>query len=242
MKHKVQLEISPKDTMYEGNAAHYFAVGESALHCVRTAMMAAKKPRIHKILDFACGYGRVLRVFKSNLPEAELTACDISADAIAFCANTFGAEPILSSEDPREIRFKSQFDLIWCGSLLTQFDEAQFVRFLELLESLLAADGLLIFTTHGPFVARQLRLHSGNYGLNEQSMLTLLSGYDTTGFGYVDYPSEILPRVGVKKYGFCVAKPSWVIRQLEARPGMRLVTYSEQAWDNHQDSVACMNR
>ena len=27
--------------------------------------------------------------------------------------------------------------------------------------------------------------------------------------------------------------------QIEAVPNMRLVSYTEQAWDNHQDSIAC---
>jgi hypothetical protein len=46
-------------------------------------------------------------------------------------------------------------------------------------------------------------------------------------------------RVGVTKYGICVSKPSWVCRQIESLQDLRLITYTERGWDNHQDSVAC---
>jgi SAM-dependent methyltransferase len=240
MKGKVQIEISPKDTMYEGNRDHYLAVGQSALHCTKAAMFAANKSTVRNILDFACGFGRVMRVLKTAFPMAELTASDISSEAINFCAKEFGATPVLSSENVAEIPFKTSFDLIWCGSLMTHFDVPQFQVVLRFLQSLLSTDGLLVFTTHGPFVAQKLRTTGGNYGLDAGSISTLIQGYDTRGFGYVDYPGEILPQVGVSKYGFCVSKPSWVCGQIESIPNLRLVTYTERAWDNHQDSVACM--
>jgi SAM-dependent methyltransferase len=239
MIENIQLEISPNDTMYEGSREHYFSVGQSAMHCVRTAMTAANKVNFHKILDFGCGFGRVLRVLKAGFPSAELTACDISREAIDFCAETFGANPVLSSENSSKIRFDNEFDLIWCGTLLTQFDAPQFLEFLKLFQSLLAAEGLLVFTTHGPFVARQLRTCRAQYGLNEEAVSAILGSFNTTGFGYVDYPNEVLPRVGVTKYGFCISKPSWVCRQIETLSDVRLITYTERAWDYHQDSVAC---
>lgn len=228
--------------MYEGSLEHYFSVGQSALHCVETAMMAAEKSSFGRILDFASGYGRVLRVLKAAFPQAELTACDITHDAIDFCAGAFGAIPIVSSEDPGKIRFKDKFDLIWCGTLLTQFDRPKFSEFLAFFESILSPGGLLVFTTHGHFVARRLRNGQGDYGMDPIAVSTILNGYETTGFGYADYPNEVLARVGVTKYGICVSKPSWVCSQIESLEKLRLVTYTERAWDNHQDSVACVRQ
>jgi SAM-dependent methyltransferase len=237
-----RLGISEKDTMYEGDREHYNAVGQSALHCVKTAMMAAGKSNVRKVLDFGSGFGRVLRVLKDSFPGAEFTACDISSEAIDFCASSFGANPVLSSEHPEEIPFKDKFDLIWCGTLLTNFDAPQFIQFLALFQSLLSRDGLLVFTTHGALVAQRLRTGAGNYGLDGKSIAMILSGYDRIGFGYGDYPREIVHQVGVKKYGISVSKPFWVCRQIESLAGMRLVAYTERAWDNHQDSVACTNQ
>jgi len=235
-------EISPEDTMYEGNANHYFDVGHSALRCVRSAMLAANKATVRNILDFASGFGRVLRMLKAAFPAADLTACDISREAVDFCAKAFGADPVQSAENPADIKFNKKFDLIWCGSLLTHLEAAPVLEFLGLLQSLLSSDGILVFTTHGPFVAQRLAAHAVTYGLDENALARLLGGYNAAGFGYADYPNAVLSRVGVTKYGFSVSKPSWVCRQIEAFPNLRLLTYTERGWDNHQDSIACANR
>jgi hypothetical protein len=99
-----------------------------------------------------------------------------------------------------------------------------------------------VFTTHGPFVARRLRPGGSDYGLSNELARTLTNGYEQDGFGYVDYPAEVLNAIGMKKYGFSVSRPSWVCRQIESLPGSRIITYTERAWDNHQDSVACTNQ
>src|SRR5213594_4887489 len=125
----VSTEISPDDTMYEGNRNHYFSVGHSALRCIRTAMLLSDKKGVGSILDFACGFGRVLRVLKSAFPAAELTASDVSRAAIDFCSRTLGAEPIQSSEYLEEIKINKTFDLIWVGSLLTHLEPSAFLGF-----------------------------------------------------------------------------------------------------------------
>jgi SAM-dependent methyltransferase len=237
------FEISPDDTMYEGSLEHYRSVGKSALHCVKTAMVATNTPTFRSILDFGSGFGRVLREFKTEFPAARLTACDISMEAIEFCAKTFGATPVLSGENPADARFTDKFDLVWCGTVFTQFDSPQFLAFLGLLHSLLTQNGLLVFTTHGRFVAQRFRNGEGaNYGMDESSTRAILDGWDGMGFGYADYPREVLARLGVTRYGVCVSKPSWICRQIEAVDDMKLVSYTERAWDNHQDSVACIKQ
>src|SRR5262249_27461289 len=156
------------------------------------ALNAVGKSNVRNILDFGCGFGRVLRVLKQAFPAAELTAADIFKEAIDFCAKTFGAAPVLSSENPAEIQFSARFDLIWCGTVLTQFDAELFSVFLALLYSLLSTDGLLVFTMHGPFVVWQLRGGVVNYGLGKEAVAGILGGYDIAGFGYIDYLNEVL--------------------------------------------------
>jgi SAM-dependent methyltransferase len=236
----VPSEISPNDGMLEGNLRHYFAVGQSALRCIKLAMLAAGKDQFWNILDFGSGFGRVLRVLKAAFPGAELAACDLSRDAIDFCARTFGAEPIQSNEDVSRIQITNKFDLIWCGTLLTNVDSAQFSALLQLFDSLLVDNGVLVFTTHGPFVAHRIRTGACTYGLSPNLVPALVNEYDTIGFGYENYPEEVLTRLGVKRYGISLSTPSWVCRQIGYLPNLRLLTYTEKAWDDHQDSIACM--
>jgi SAM-dependent methyltransferase len=236
----ISAEISADDTMFEGSIEHYFSVGESALRCIRLGLLAAGKNNVGSILDFACGFGRVLRVLKAAFPSAQLTVCDISSNAIDFCAKQFDARPIQSGEDFTKLQINSTFDLIWCGSLLTQLEPAQFTNCITFFRSLLSAGGLLVFTTHGPFVAERIRTGESTYGIEERFVPGVIREYDATGYGYGDYPDHILPMVGVKRYGVSISKPSWVCSQIERHPDLRILNYTERAWDNHQDSVACM--
>jgi SAM-dependent methyltransferase len=237
----VSTEISPLDTMFEGSHEHYFSVGQSALHCVRLGLLAAGKTDVRNILDFACGFGRVLRVLKTEFPSAQLAACDISTNAIEFCAREFGARAIHSGEDFAELQIENTFDLIWCGSLLTQLIPEQFTNCIQLFQSLLSPGGVLVFTTHGKFVAERIRTREFSYGLHDDVCSAMIRDYDGSGYGYGDYPEHVLPQVGVRRYGVSIAKPSWILGEIERRRGLRILNFTERAWDNHQDSVACMN-
>src|SRR5438552_18413641 len=71
----LNTHVSPADGMYKRNdKKHYFAVGRSALACVRMALGEAGAPTPRSILDLPCGHGRVLRFLHAAYPAAQLTA------------------------------------------------------------------------------------------------------------------------------------------------------------------------
>ena len=254
-------EISPRDQMYGGEPTHYLRVGRAALGYIAQAQRAAGLPAPERILDLPCGHGRVMRFLKARFPGAELVACDLNRDGVDFCAATFGARPAYSVEDPRAIELDGEFDLIWCGSLLTHLDADGWAGFLELFESLLSPRGLVVFTTNGPFTRDMLWLAArtppiapddvqplpesdprywprsarGYFDVSEDSKQQMLDDYRETGFGYAHYPDT-------DSYGLSIASPAWVCRGLERVPELRLVTYVERAWDQTQDVVACARR
>jgi SAM-dependent methyltransferase len=225
-------EISPDDGMYTGTTPQrYFGVGKLTVRLVRLAMLETRKAGLDRILDFACGYGRILRALKAAFPEAELTASDIGRDAVDFCARAFGAKPVYSDVDPRKVTFDGEFDLIWVGSLFTHLSGDRWTAFLDLLESVLAPEGLLMFTTNGRNVQGQLEGGVVKWGLSDEGLAQVLAGYEEKGFGYSDW-------TGATDYGTSLARPSWACAQVERRPGLRLVTYREKAW-GRQDLVVC---
>ncbi len=118
---KVIEDISPNDNMFSGNMNKYLYVGETAIKCIRGALdiMNNDTSDIKTILDFGCGYGRVMRTLKAEFPHAQITACDTNKDAIDFCAKTFDATANQSSTDFTSIKFTTPFDLIFVGSLFT---------------------------------------------------------------------------------------------------------------------------
>lgn len=254
-------EISPEDEMFVGDHVagareHYFLVGRSALRSIKVAMLSAGKREAERILDLPCGHGRVLRMLRAAFPHAEITACDILASGVDFCAETFGAIPAYSSPRPQEIRLaQRRFDLIWCGSLLTHLNAEAWDGFLRLFTNLLAPGGLLVFTTHGRLVASRMRSGSG-YGLDRASAKALLADYEATGFGFAEYrdrpehsfQTRVLEQVFAlgknrdrqEDYGISLSSPKWVCDRLARLPELRLIYFNERAWDNHQDVVGCL--
>ena len=226
------VDISPHDQMFPGSMAGYLASGISAVEGVRRAQAAARKETCESILDFACGHGRVLRALKAEFPRADLAACDIDADGIAFCAQVFGARPFPSHTDPGQIELNGEFDLIWCGSLLTHLDAGLWSQYLRLFASVLGSGGLLVFTVLGPSAEPKLRagtLHGAPQ--DERRVQAILETYDASGFGYSDYE-------GQSGYGLSFCTPEWVGRTIAAQDRLRLLHHEEGAW-GVQDIVAC---
>jgi SAM-dependent methyltransferase len=228
-------DISPQDGMQKDVPPEaYYRVGLSALSCIRLALEATGADEPRNILDLPSGYGRVLRMLKAAFPDAELTACDIDRAAVDFCAETFGAIPAYSTEDPSDLQLAGDYDLIWCGSLLTHLDAAGWRRFLPWFERQLRDGGILVFTTCGRSIAEELR--TGRREFPVRDLDALVAAYDADGFGYEPYPEHAWD------YGISLSSPAWVCRELERYPSLRLATYTEQGWDGFQDAVTCVRR
>lgn len=233
----VDRKIAPGDEMNRGDEEHYFDVGESALHCIEAALITAGRHRsgIRRILDLPCGHGRVMRFLRKAFPEAELTACDLHRDGVAFCAERYQAIPVVSCAEVTAIPVRGTFDLIWCGSLLTHLPQPAGEAFLRWFHHRLEPGGILVFTLHGRRCEPELAAGGGNrFDLDAGQAAALLAAYHRTGFGYVDY-------AGQPGYGFSLAAPEFVMAHFIRFPQWQLIGYHENGWDKRQD-VICVRR
>jgi SAM-dependent methyltransferase len=225
-------DISPNDGMLDGNSAHYFRVGRSALDCIDICLRAARKPSsaVRNLLDLPSGYGRVLRFLKVAFPEARITACDLVPEAVDYCASTFGAIPVYSHVEPAKIPLEpGSFDLIWVGSLFTHLDPLLWSEFLRVFQTLLSKGGLLVFSTHGRFVYDKHRADSQAPPWKEP----LLAQFERTGCGYANTARAM-------RYGISITEPTWVMRQIAQLNELRLIHVCEKSWDNHHDIFGCV--
>lgn len=231
----VDKRISPAERMLSANGReHYFRVGQSALECIQKALDTASisPHRIKRVLDLPCGHGRVLRYLKAAFPEAEITACDLLRDGVDFCSSMFGATALYSCDEPEDIPLEpGSFDLIWVGSLFTHLDAPLWPRFLTVFRNALCPGGLLVFTTHGRHAYQGL-LRSTYHTLSHLQTTLLAYRYERTGFSFTKYSGS------ESYYGHSQSHPAWVIHQLTAIGGLRLVNLSEDSWDQHQDVFA----
>lgn len=223
----VETRISAGDGMYKGNGAHYYKVGLAAIRSIDEAIEAARLGSVKRMLDLPCGHGRVLRFLVRRFPHAEITASDLDRKGVDFCANVFGTEAIYSELNLDQFSLRGQFDLIWCGSLVTHLNDRGIRTLLAFFGRHLQPEGLLIFTTHGERVIQRLRNQEFKYGIGLESVAPMIEAYRKGGFGFTDYP-------GASGYGISLTSPEW-IRQLAAEVGLREVYFRASGWDDHQD-------
>jgi SAM-dependent methyltransferase len=205
-----------------------------AVRQVRLALLTAGKESLGSILDFGCGHGRVLRTLKAAFPEAALTACDINRDGVDFCARTFGATPVYSSAEPAQIPIDDRFDLIFCNSFFTHVDLDGWNRFLPYLESLLAKDGLFVFTTAGRRAVTKLRDQPERWMLRwmlrEDVRTGFLEDFGREGFAHRDSPNS-------PGWGYTAAAASWVCGRIQDTTDLRLLGIAET---KNVDTFTCM--
>ena len=226
----VSLKIDRNDTMYElTRAGHYLSVGLSAMQCIDKAIKTTGRPQeIKYILDFPCGYGRVLRFLRAKYPDAEITACEIDPAALDFCRETFSAKPVMSEKDFSRLSLHQEFDLIWCGSLITHIDEETTKELLKFFHAHLSPGGLCVFTTHGQKSAEWVQKKRQTYGLPASALHELLTTYREKGYGYANYK-------GQNEYGISIVNHNRMIEIAQSIGQWKETYYQEQGWDNHQD-------
>ena len=105
---------------------------------------------VEHLLDFAAGYGRVVRFLVRDLPPQRITVTDIYPDAVAFQQDRLGVHGLFAQADPDAVDLGGPYDLITCISLFTHLPEPLFGRWLVKLAGALTSDGLLLFTTQAP--------------------------------------------------------------------------------------------
>jgi SAM-dependent methyltransferase len=228
----VDETISPHDNMFQADwSEQYFAAGRSAVAIIALAMIKAGIDGFANVLDLPCGSGRVMRHLVRFLPEASIVASDIDPDHVEFCARHFGAEPLLSREDLRQVALDRPIDLLWCGSLLTHLSADRFEAALRYMVGWVAPGGIAVFTLHGRWsIRRQAEPPPYKY-MDDETFSSIAEGVSRDGFGYADYPD----RRGGENWGLSVSLPRWVMRTIEPMEDVRLLDYMERGWDNHQD-------
>lgn len=233
--------MSPNERMELGGRDHYFQAGRSALDCILDGLAEAGRKAddpdpfgVRTILDLPCGQGRVLRFLRHAFPNAEITACDIDREGVDFCAETFGAIPVYSHDDPEKIPLRrDHFDLIWVGSLFTHVNAEMWRRFLRVFNEVLRPGGILIFTTCGRRARDNMANNHSIYGHGPEDLEKLVRAYDQDGFGHVHYDGSD------GYYGTAVSATDWVVDRILEADGLRLVMHAARAWDNHQDCFTC---
>ncbi|MDB6167511.1 MAG: biotin biosynthesis protein BioC [Verrucomicrobia bacterium] len=217
--------VSARDTMvWPGMEQQYFDLGHRALELVNLSAQLCDKPHYPKILDLPCGHGRVLRWLQAHYNYARITACDLDRDAVDFCRDQFGATGVYSQRDLRALPFTAQFDLVWCGSLLTHLRAGEWLTALDCLIRWTSECGVIVFTTQGRFFASLLARGQDNIAENVDKA-ALLKKFAEHGNAFEPYFED-----ADQQYGVAVTAPEYIGRVLQRYPNVIIRAYLEQAW------------
>jgi len=226
---QLERNIAPGDGMYDSsNAQHYFAVGESALDNIKEALgLIGKESSAASVLDYACGYGRVLRWLYAYFPN--VLGVDADKKAVEAAHNVLGARTKVQ-DISLTTPIGETFDLIWVGSLFTHLSRDEVWRCLKYLSAHLNNGCCLVFTTHGDLVAKRLASRERTYGLAEKDIASLLSDYQRTGYGFANYPK-------LSGYGIsCTTTLNCI--DLIGDSGLTPIMFKAAGWAKHQDVYA----
>ena len=184
---------------------------------------------VESCLDLPCGYGRVTRLLRERLAPERITACDVNAEAVAYCAYEYGVKPLLSDPEFEGVPFET-YDLMWVGSLVTHLDERLLGRFIDLLPRIMRPGGTVFITTLGEFGIQDV----SRYEERLASMQASLEGsFRETGFAFVPYEGET-------DLGYAWHTPDMLGEAVESATGGALTRLAAwpRGWDDHQDVLA----
>ena len=103
---------------------------------------------VPRVLDFACGFGRVTRFLAARYGASQITASDILPAAVRFVADRFGVESFVSATDPETVELGQGYDVIFVLSLFSHLPQHRFEQWFGRLCGALAPSGILVFSTH----------------------------------------------------------------------------------------------
>ncbi len=218
-------------------AGSYLAVGQSAITAIERGLAAFGRSfdDVESALDFGCGYGRVLRVLVEHVPPQRITASDLDAEAVSFCAEAFGVNACVSRARLDRIDLGT-FDLIWAGSVITHLTRESSDRLLDLFARSLRPGGVALMSFHGEralhFLGIEAYYGHEAFGRRDEIPREL----DADGFSFCRY--EAWPLDG--EYGVTFHSLEFLRERVQATWGDRLDGFHHlpAGWNGHHDVLA----
>lgn len=192
----------------EANAsfAQYFNVALQQYHAARQVLAALFGERAAQadLLDFACGFGRLLRFMSLARPPERLLAAEIQPEALAFVREAFGVATVDSPADPAAFEPGRRFDFIWVASLFSHLPAPLFEAWLRRLRECLAPGGVLCFSVHDACLlpAGQGMPASGYLFFPQSEIADLDTALYGTTYVTEDYVAGVIARVCGEGHGY----------------------------------------
>jgi SAM-dependent methyltransferase len=176
-----------------GDAAMRFGLAASRIFKELYERTAGRELSACKqVLDFGCGWGRIMRFLLKDIDPSKLRGIDVSDEMIAFCEKEFRWGTFTRNDPFPPTQFPAEsFDFIYALSVFSHLSEDAHRKWLEEFKRILAPGGVLIATTWGRELITRCRDSRGAKDLTSISHHfpglfvdtdRWLAGYDAGGF------------------------------------------------------------
>ncbi len=129
--------------------------------------------KLHDVMDFGCGCGRVLRHWNSS--PTRIHGTDFNSELTDWCAQNLPfANFAVNKLEPPTGYPESQFDLIYAFSVFTHLPEDAQLAWMREFHRILRPAGLLLISLHGEYYLPRL---------NEAERRRFLEGQPVTRYG-----------------------------------------------------------
>ena len=194
---------------------------------------------IGKVLDFACGCGRVARLLLKHSHRISVFGSDINDKHIGWLNNKLGFGSFVTNQALPPVPFQgASFDLIYCVSLFSHLNEETQLLWLEELARICKKTGLAILTTHGSHAYTVLKQRDDireRMGISKTQLEQAGEKMRQDGFAFLRQDDSYLDK---DSYGFTFISRAY-IEKVWTR-FYHLVEVKEGAVDDWQDAVVLL--
>jgi SAM-dependent methyltransferase len=174
-----------------------------------------------QILDFGCGWGRIIRFFLKDVVPEKIYGIDVDPEMVDICRQTvrYGNYSTVKPQPPAGLA-DNTFDVIYAYSVFSHLSEAVHIQWVEEFSKILKPGGILIATTQSRnFIefCRSLRGQTNEFGWHK----ALANSFTDTEAALADYDSGKFlysPTGGgsvrdASFYGEAIISPAYVKRE-----------------------------
>lgn len=136
------------------HAANTRAAGEDPdfFAAYKVADVAARAPQARRILDFGCGVGNAVPWFRTYLPDAALTALDISRRSLEVAESRFPGQATFVPFDGRRLPFPdASFDVVFTACVFHHIAAEDHHPLLSEIRRCLVPGGRFVLFEHNPW-------------------------------------------------------------------------------------------